>query len=130
MAQVELNPCSLEALQQTAPCFDCLTKSEKYAAIDWLLAKAYLQLSGSADDLTTMRQSAMCMACEPEPVLDSFLLVLAMRYAYYVGAIDGAMTAEEVRDAVRCWQCGIGGKELKAIAVLALCGVIAETPRN
>lgn len=120
------DPCLRSTLQAQLPCLDCFSKSEKEAAFDYLMAIAYLAVNRSGDDLTTLRQTVICMACEPSPVLDSFLVKIAMNLAVAVGALDAEMTAAELKNAIRCWQCGIGTQERKAILVLALCGVLNE----
>lgn len=116
--------CDLTTLQQQFPCLECLSTSEKEAALAYLLALIYLTLTASDDTVDDYRQAAVCFNCEPDSRLLDFRVQSVMNLAVSTGALSDAMTAAELRDAVRCWMCGAGGKQIRAIQTMALCGVL------
>ena len=116
--------CDLTTLQQQLPCLECLPNSEKEAILAYLLALIYLTLTASADTVDDYRQAAVCFNCEPDSRLLDFRVQSVMNLAVSTGALTEAMTAAELREAVRCWMCGVGGKQIQAIQTMALCGVL------
>ena len=118
----ETVPCSIDALMAKSGCFNCLSQSEKMAAITYLMGSIAAEYNEELElaNPTESRKLFACLACEPDSVLDSFLLSVWMDIAVESGAIEVAMTAAEVRDAIKCF-CGIGPKEFKAAQVYLLC---------
>ena len=116
--------CDLTTLQQQFPCLECLTTSEKEAAFAYLLVLVYIYLTGADTTPESYRQAAVCFNCEPDSRLLDFRVQAVMNLAVSTGTLSDAMTAAELREAVRCWMCGAGGKQIRAIQTMALCGVL------
>jgi hypothetical protein len=120
---VETVPCSIDALAAKSACFNCLSQSEKMAAIVFLLGSVAAELDQSMEvtDPAEARKLIACFTCEPESVLDSFLVAVIMDLAVDIGAIEERMTVAELRKEIRCLGCGIGPKEFKAAQVFLWC---------
>jgi hypothetical protein len=116
--------CDLTQLISDSSCLNCLSETEKKSAYLYYLAKALLA-SGGTDytDLNTLREAVQCW-CVGGQVLDSFKTRMAINIAYSLRGISATPTVAEIRDAIKCWPCGIGGYELQAMEVLLLCNLL------
>lgn len=116
--------CDLDQLIADSSCLNCLSESEKKSAYLYYLAQALLSEGGTDyTDLNTLREAIQCW-CVGGQVLDSFKTRIAINSAVNSRAIDSAPTIAEVRDAIKCWNCDIGGGEMKAMEVLLLCNLL------
>ena len=79
--------CDLTTLQQQFPCLECLTTSEKEAALAYLLALIYLTLTASDDTVEDYRQAAVCFNCEPDSRLLDFSVQSVMNLAVSTGTL-------------------------------------------
>lgn len=116
--------CDLDQLISDSSCLNCLSESEKKSAYLYYLAQA-LNAEGGTDytDLNTLREAVQCW-CVGGQVLDSFKARVAINSAVNSGALEAAPTIAEVREAIKCWNCGLGGGELQAMEVLLLCNLL------
>ena len=116
--------CDLDQLVQDSKCLNCLSDSEKANAFLYYLAKA-VSGSGGTDysDINDLRAAVKCW-CVDGPVLNSFKTQVAINAAVNSGELSEAPTIGEIRDAVRCWNCGIGGDERKAMEAFLTCTLL------
>jgi hypothetical protein len=116
--------CDLSELVSDSAGLNALSASEKQEAFLYYLAKALLG-SGGADysDINDLRAAVKCW-CAGGIGLDSFKARVAINAAVNSGAISSAPTMNEVITAIRCWNCGVGGGELKAMEVFLLCSLL------
>lgn len=119
----ETLPCTPTALMAHSACFNCLSQSEKQLAVLYLMGSIAADFSEDLrlSDPTQSRKLFACLTCEPESVLDSFLISVWMDFAVGLGVIPARMTIAALRKAIRCFECGIGPKEIKAAQVYLLC---------
>ena len=118
--------CDLTQLIEDSSCLNCLSKSEKQSAFVYYLAKSLAGLDGpDYSDLNDLRSAVACW-CVGGQVLDSFKTRVAINAAVNSGALDSTPTIAEVRDAIRCYNCDIGGEELKTFEVFLLCKLLDE----
>ncbi len=116
--------CDLDQLISDSSCLNCLSESEKQDAYLVYLAKALLAAGGTDyTDINTLREAVKCW-CVGGQVLDSFKTRVAINSAVNAGAIDAAPTTAEIREAIKCYHCSLGGGELKAMEVLLLCNLL------
>ena len=118
--------CDLTQLIDDSSCLNCLSESEKQSAFVYYLAKA-LAGSGGTDysDINTLREAVACW-CVGGQVLDSFKARVAINAAVASGEVAETPTIAEVKDAIRCWNCDIGGGELKTFEIFLLCNLLNE----
>lgn len=116
--------CNLNDLIADSSCLNCLSESEKQAAFLYYTAQALNELGGTDyTNLNTLREAVQCW-CVGGQVLDSFKARVGINLAVNSGALEAAPTIDEVREAIRCWNCGLGAGELKAMEVLLLCNLL------
>jgi len=129
MAQIdrEVELCSQEALA-ASPCFDCLSHSEKIKAQVYLLAKILAALGGTDySDINDLRELLKCY-CVSEAQMDSYKLEVLAELADTVGATPAILHADQLREVVRCWNCGVSLKEMKIAEVVLLCKLFVAVP--
>lgn len=115
--------CDLTQLVEDSACLNCLSSSEKEAVFLAYGAKALLALDGEDyTNLNTLRDAVACW-CVGGQVLDSFMARVAINAAVNSGAIGSAPTIAAIREAIKCYNCGIGGGELQAMRVFLLCAL-------
>lgn len=114
--------CDLDQLIEDSRCLNCLSESEKQDASIYYMAQALANGLAGADytNVNDLRQAVACW-CVGGQVLDSFKARVAINLAVNSGALATAPTIAEVREAIRCYQCDIGGEEKKAMEILLLC---------
>jgi hypothetical protein len=124
---IVLDTCTVTALTAKSGCYNCLSQSEKLAAMTYLMGSIAAEYNEDLElaNPTESRKLFACLACEPDSVLDSFLLSVWMDIAVGSGAIEVAMTAAQVRAAIKCF-CGIGPKEFKAAQVYLFCKLFSS----
>lgn len=116
--------CDLSQLVTDSSCLNCLSESEKKDAFLYYLAKA-LAGEGGTDysDINTLREQISCW-CVGGQVLDSFKARVAINAAVNSGGVESTPTVAEIREAIKCWKCGVGGYELQAMEVFLLCHLL------
>lgn len=116
--------CDLNQLIADSTCLNCLGKSEKEAVFLAYGAKALLALDGSDyTSLNDLRAAVDCW-CVGGATLDSFMARVAINAAVNSGAIDAAPDIADIRETIKCYNCGVGGNEVKAMKVLLLCALL------
>lgn len=111
--------------QQLAKCFNCLNHTQKMGVAIWLMAKS-LKALGEEDwtDLSVLKKAIACYTCEPDDILESFMLWSFYWLATHIPAIPEMSPADLIKEAP-CWQC-LDPKTLKA-AFVFLIGHLVET---
>jgi len=123
----EIIPCTLDALA-ASPCYNCLADSEKIKAQVYLWTKILAAVGGTDySDVNDLRDLIKCF-CVSESQLESYKLRVLAELADDLGATDTILGADELRDAVRCWNCGLSLKEMKAAEVVLLCKFFIASP--
>lgn len=116
--------CTLEQLISDSVCLNCLSQSEKESAYLFYLAKSIAGNGGTDySDINTLRAAVACW-CVGGPVLESFKTQTAINAAVNSGALEVAPTIAEIRAAIKCWNCDIGGGEKQAMEAFLLCQVV------
>lgn len=117
-------PCTLSAKIAESPGVSVLAKSEKDAAFLYYLAQTLVG-SGGANytDINALRQAVACW-CVGGQTLDSFRARVAINAAVQSGAVATQPTTAAIRNNIRCWQCGIGGDERRAMEAFLLCQIL------
>lgn len=116
--------CDLNQLIEDSSCLNCLSRPEKEAVFIAYGAKALAELGGpDYTGLTELREAVSCW-CVGGATLDSFMARVGVNAAVASGAIDGVPTISEIRDEIRCYNCGIGGDEMKAMKILIICSLL------
>lgn len=119
--------CDLDQLISDSSCLNCLSQTEKENAFLYYLAQTlYAQGGTDYTDINDLRAAIQCW-CVGGPVLDSFKTRIAINAAVGTRAIATAPTIAELRDAVKCWDCDIGGGERKAMEMFLLCNLFDLT---
>lgn len=80
-------PATLQTLITGSKCFNCLSSSERQAALVVFLALA-LKAAGGTDytNVNTLRSASSCMNCPPNSELESFDVEIAQTLANNLGA--------------------------------------------
>jgi hypothetical protein len=123
MAQIDRgeDTCTLDSLNGGAPCYNCLADSEKKKAQIYLLTKILAAL-GETDysDVNDLRDLVKCF-CVSESQLEAYKLLLLAEEAVSLDVYESLPGADDLREAVRCWNCGLSLKEMKAAEAVLLC---------
>ncbi len=116
--------CDLDQLIDDANCLNCLSESEKTDAFIYYMAQALNGVDGGDyTDLNTLREAVVCW-CVGGKTLNSFEAQVAINAAVNSGALDEAPTIAEVREAIRCYHCDVGGDEKQRMKVFLLCNLL------
>lgn len=116
--------CDLNQLIEDAACLNCLSQSEKQSAFLYYAAKAIVGDGGTDyTDINDLRDAIKCW-CVGGQTLDSFKARVAINAAVNSGAVETTPTVAEVREAIKCWNCGVGGGERKAMETFLLCTLL------
>jgi len=116
--------CDLTQLIADSKCLNCFSESEKQSAFSYYLAKALSGMGGTDySNITTLRQAVACW-CVGGQVLDSFKARVAINAAVDSGSVASTPTISQVKDAIRCWDCDIGGEERKTFEIFLLCKLL------
>ncbi len=115
--------CDLETLVSESACYDCLSDSENKDAYLFLLAKT-LVAEGGADytDINALRAAVKCY-CGLGGRIEAFKAQVAQDLAVRAGAYGSAPSINTIREAVKCWECGVGNDERRAMEVFLLCSL-------
>jgi len=125
-----VDPCSLDTLNDGAPCYNCLADSEKKKAQIYLLAKILAAVGGEDySDVNDLRDLVKCF-CVSESQLEAYKLLVLAELAVEVDVYRDTPGADELREAVRCWNCGLSLKEMKAAEAVLLCKLFHESTPN
>lgn len=116
--------CTLTENIAEAAGLSALSKSEKENAFLYYLAQAIVGSDGADyTDINTLRQEVACW-CVGGQTLDSFRARAAINAAVNSGAVEVQPTTAEIRNAIRCWNCGIGFDERRAMEAFLICTLL------
>lgn len=113
--------CDLSQLIDDASCLNCLSGPEKRAAFLYYMAQAVVGAGGTDyTDVNTLREAVACW-CVGGAVVESFKTRTAINAAVNSGQLEAAPSIATIRDAIKCWNCGIGADEMKKMEAFLLC---------
>lgn len=115
--------CDLSTLVSESSGYSGLSPSDQNNAFLYLLAKTLLAEGGTDyTDINTLRDAVTCF-CGLGSQVDAFKAQVAEDLAVRSTAYETAPGAEAVMEAVKCWNCGLGNDERRAMEVFLLCAL-------
>lgn len=119
--------CTIDTLSAAAKCYDCLSSTEKQALMVVFMAAA-LKAGGGIDltNINVRNAAAACLACEPDPRLQSMEVALWKSLAVLFGA-SLPTSISDLRALIKCVPCG-EQKTTRAAYVRLLCEIIQLGP--
>lgn len=118
--------CTIADLVSSSSCLNCLSESEQENAFLYYLAKALLGKQHGIDysNINTLRAAVKCWCATGQ--MTAFKARLAINEAVATGTVT-TPTATDISTATKCWECGIGGDERKAMETFLLCQYFSAT---
>lgn len=116
-----LADCTRDGLIAASKCFNCLSAKEKEAFKVYFLAQALKSFGGTdLTNLRTLRSTTACLKCEPDFVLDSFMVAIYQKLASVAGSTVVDLPIATLRRLTACNPCG-DSKSDRASEVYLLC---------
>jgi len=118
--------CDLSTLVSGSNGFNGLSTSENKDAFLYLLAKTLVAEGGSNyTDINNLRAAVKCY-CGLGLHLEALKSKVAQDLAVRSGAYSSAPSIATVRAGIKCWECGLGDDERRAMEIFLLCSLFAR----
>jgi len=115
--------CTIDDLVADSAGLGGLGQSDKQSIFLNYLAKLVNALGGgNYTDLDTLRAAVKCW-CAGGLALDAFKAQVAIDAAVNADAVTEP-TSSDLATVLKCWNCGIGGEEKRAMEIFLLCKLL------
>lgn len=118
--------CDLATLVSSSAGYNSLSESQNKDAFLFLLAKTLVAEGGSNyTDINDLRAAVKCY-CGLGLHLEALKSQVAADLAVRSGAYASLPSVVTVQTAIKCWECGLGDDERRAMEIFLLCSLFAK----
>ncbi len=118
--------CDLTTLVAESNGLNSLSESENKSAFLYLLAKTLVAYNGADyTDINDLRDAVKCY-CGLGLHLNALKTQVALDLAVRARAYNTAPTVTELLTSIKCWECGLGDDERRAMEIFLFCALAAK----